>query len=220
MKLIFEPKTAERLHKVSHQIIERAFLMGGYKALYFESVRCNYVFTNGKPCFNPDSFSPSVDCPQCNGVGVIYKDPIETLVLAIDQPNNPQRQPEGVFFKDTIRMIVKAEIPVKILKHDSGTGRSFFMRDKFSIYTSAKNIWHSLYVDSEPKDIWLAGVLYKSFTAATHVISEREAQGDLNLELNNMENIMTNTPAENINNHSSFTEDNVEEIVKKIISGL
>jgi hypothetical protein len=117
-------------------------------------------------------------------------------------------------------MVVKAEIPVKIIKHDSGTGRSFFMRDKFAIYTSAKNIWHSLYVDAEPKDIWLAGVLYKSFTAATHVVSEREAQGNLNLELSNIEKIMINTPAENINNNPSFTEENIEEIVKNIVLGL
>ena len=220
MKLIFEPKTAERLHKISSKIIERAFLMGGYKAFYFESVRCNYVFPNGQSCFNKDSFSPAVDCPQCNGVGVIYKNPIETLVLAIDQSNTPQRQAEGVFFKDTIRMVVKAELPVKIIKHDSGTGRSFFMRDKFVIYTSAKSVWHSLYVDSEPKDIWLAGVLYKSFTAATHVISKREAQGDLNLELSNIDKIMTNTPAENINNNPYFTEEKIEEIVKNIVLGL
>lgn len=220
MKLIFEPKTAERLYKISSVIVDRIFLMGGYKALYFSAKRCNFVFPNGKPCLDNDTLSPSVDCPLCKGSGVIYDEPIETTVLATDQPNNIQRQNEGIFFKDTIKLIVKADLPVKLLKNDTGTGRIFLMRDKFSIYSSSNNIWHTVYVDSEPRDIWLAGILYKTFSAGVHVISEREAIGNREIQIDNIEKIMTNTPAENINDNSLFTEDNVKDVINRIITNL
>lgn len=220
VRLIFEPKTAERLYKLSSVIVDRIFLMGGYKALYFSAKRCNFVFPNGVTCFNNDTFSPSIDCPLCKGTGVVYDDPVETTVLAIDQPNNIQRQNEGVFYKDTIKLVVKAELPVKLVKHDSNSGRTFVMRDKFSIYTSKDSLWHTVYVDSEPKDIWLSGILFKSFTAGAHVVSDREALGDKDFELTNTEKLFANTPAENIQNNNIFTEEGISQIINKIVTNL
>lgn len=158
--------------------------MGGYKVLYYEAELCNYRFPDGKACFDKRTLSPSINCPVCGGSGVVYKDPIETIAIVIDNPNAPQRRREGVFFIDNFRMVTKPEIPVKLLKLQE-EGRLFFIRDRFDIYSANGTLYTSVYVDSEPKDIWLAGMLYKSFKVSTHYLSARTALGKEDVRFDN-----------------------------------
>ncbi len=212
MNFNFNPQFSERLYKISSRIVERAFLMGGYKVKYFEAERCNFVFPNGKKCFDENTLSPSVDCPICSGAGVTYKPPIDTLAIAIDRPNKPRRESLGVLYIDSIKLVVKADIPVKIIKFENTNGRSFFIRDKFQIYNSSNKVWHTVYVDSEPKDVWLAGVLYKSFEAKSHVVSTRIAEGNKDVQLSPVEEAMTSS--------QTIVQQNESEILSQIINSI
>jgi hypothetical protein len=118
----------------------------------------------------------------------------------------------GVAYIDSIKLVVKADIPVKIVKFEHTSGRSFFVRDKFQIYTSSNNVWHTVYVDSEPKDVWLAGVLYKSFEAKSHVVSTRVAEGNKDVQLSPVEEVMTSP--------QTIVQQDESEILKQIINSI
>lgn len=184
MKFKFNEYPSTRLYSIAKNIVEKAFFMGGYKVLYYEAELCNYRFPDGKACFDKRTLNPSINCPVCGGSGVVYKDPIETIAIVIDNPNAPQRRREGVFFVDNFRMVTKPEIPVKLLKLQE-EGRLFFIRDRFDIYSANGTLYTSVYVDSEPKDIWLAGMLYKSFKVSTHYLSARTALGKEDVRFDN-----------------------------------
>lgn len=180
----FSDFPAKRLYTISKAIVDKAFFMGGYKVNYYSANVCNYTFPNGKNCFDERTLSPTINCPVCKGTGVVYSQPIETLAIVIDNPNAPERKREGVILTDEFRLILPPEIPVKILKVEN-SGRIFVARDKFDIFSSNGTFWTTFYVNSEPKDVWLAGMLYKSVRVATHYLSVREATGNKDYSLEN-----------------------------------
>ncbi|MEM0332909.1 MAG: hypothetical protein QXX30_00400 [Candidatus Aenigmatarchaeota archaeon] len=219
MAFSFKDFPAERLYKISKRIVDLAFFMGGYRVRYYEAERCNYVFPSGKNCFNEHTLSPSIHCPVCGGSGVVYREPIEIRAIAIDVQNKPQKRIEGIQFIDNLRLVVPAEVPVKLIKLES-TGKMFYIRDRFDIYSSKDDIWHSVFVSSEPKDVWLAGILYKSFTVNSSRLSVREATGNVEINIDGLEkeiqSIIPNTQT-NTKVSQNTENENLEEIIKNIL---
>lgn len=219
MAFSFKDFPSERLYKISKRIVDLAFFMGGYRVRYYEAERCNYVFPSGKSCFNEHTLSPSIHCPVCGGSGVVYREPIEIRAIAIDTQDKPQKRIEGIQFIDNLRLVVPAEVPVKLIKLES-SGKMFYIRDRFDIYSSKDDIWHSVFVSSEPKDVWLAGILYKSFTVNSSRLSVREATGNVEISIDGLEKeIQSIIPNTQINSQASKNaeNENLEEIIKNIL---
>jgi len=213
----FKDFPSERLYKISKNIVEKAFFMGGYKVKYYSANVCNYKFPDGKSCIDERTLTPSINCPVCGGSGVIYSEPIETRAIIIDNPDDPRKQREGVILYDTFRMITPPEIPVKMLTYRNGD-RLFLVRDKFEISSSNGTVFTIVFVDNEPKDIWLAGMLYKSFKVSTHYLSTRVAKGNEEINFNDAQYTEVISNINTQYNINSQNED-IEKILENILIG-
>ena len=156
---------SSNLNKVARKIVQLAFNMGGFKTYYFRAVRCNYTFPNGETCWDPVRQTHNIDCPVCAGTGAYYPGPpIEIPAIFIDNRGNIIRDKYGVIYKDTARMVVPPIITPSYLKFGEEAGqKTFVLRDKFVIYNVDNEVDAIFYINSEPKDTWLAGTLYYSF---------------------------------------------------------
>jgi hypothetical protein len=212
----FKEFPSERLYKISKNIIEKAFFMGGYRINYYSANVCNYKFPNGNPCIDERTLTPSINCPICGGSGVTYNEPKEIRAIIIDNPDEPRKQREGVILYDTFRMVVPSEVPVKMLTYKNGD-RIFLVRDKFEIFSSNNTVFTIVFVDNEPKDIWLAGMLYKTFKVSTHYLATRVAEGNKDINLNDKQYTeVTSTINKEYKINSSSNED-IEKILENIL---
>jgi len=160
---------ANRLHNIAKHVVNLSFSMGGSEGYYYEAMQCNYVFPDGKPCYNKNRGSYSVECPICRGGGAMYKSPVATPVIVMDTPQNLYRDKMGAIFTDNVTVAVPSSIPLRFVELRDD-GRVVVMRDKLVIKTLNADVWAVLYVDSEPKDPFLGGTLYHVVNMISHLV--------------------------------------------------
>lgn len=166
---------AERLNKISRKIVSLAFRMGGSQIDYYRAIRCNYQFPDGRTCWNKVRQTPSVDCPVCAGQGAYYIGPIKIPAIFIDSRDRVIRDKIGLKFTDNARLVVPPSIGPAILKHVDGGKNLQILRDKFVIRDHTGKIDSVFYIDSEPKNVWLAGTLYYSFGIVINRANESDS---------------------------------------------
>lgn len=157
---------ASRLNQVARKIVSLAFRMGGTPVDYYRAVQCNYTFPNGTSCWNPKLQTATVGCPVCGGTGAYYVGPVKIPAIFIDTRGNVVTRKHGLVYKDTARLVVPPIITPSIVKFapDGEGGEQLqLLRDKFVIRNHKGEIDSIFYINSEPKDTWLAGTLYYSF---------------------------------------------------------
>lgn len=155
---------AKRLNKIARKIVSLAFRMGGTPVDYYRAVRCNYQFPDGHFCWDSVRQTPDVECPVCGGRGAYYIGPIKIPAIFIDNRDRIIRDKYGVKYTDNARLVVPPSILPSILKHVDGGKNLQVLRDKFVIRNHLGEIDSIFYIQDEPKDVWLAGTLYYSFS--------------------------------------------------------
>lgn len=163
---------ASRLNKVARKIVSLAFRMGGTPVDYYRAVRCNYQFPDGHYCWDDVRQTPDINCPVCNGRGAYYIGPIKIPAIFIDTRGNIIRDKIGVRFNDNARLVVPPSIFPSLLKHVDGGKNLQVLRDKFVIRNHKGEIDSIFYIEDEPKDVWLAGTLYYSFSIVVNRANE------------------------------------------------
>lgn len=166
---------ASRLNKVARKIVSLAFAMGGSLIEYYRASRCNYQFPDGTYCWNEDRQTATPECPVCGGRGMYYQPPIKIPAIFIDASGKPIRDKYGIVYRDSARLVVPPEIVPSILKHVDGGKNMQMLRDKFLIRDHNEKPVAVFYIESEPKDVWLAGTLYFSFEIIVNRVSESDA---------------------------------------------
>ena len=163
---------AARLNKVARKIVSLAFRMGGTPVDYYRAIKCNYQFPDGHYCWDSVRQTPDIDCPVCGGRGAYYIGPIKIPAIFIDNRNNILRDKYGARFNDDARLVVPPSIFPSILKHVDGGEKLQILRDKFVIRNHKGEIDSIFYIQDEPKDVWLAGTLYYSFSIVVNRANE------------------------------------------------
>lgn len=163
---------SKNLHIVSKRIIDLAFSMGGSEGLYYEPVQCNFVFPNGRPCWDEKRGSYDSECPICKGSGHYYKDAIETPIIVMDSPNIPKKDNKlGLIYEDIMRIAIPNTITPRIV-NITNNGIVILAPAKFAIKSFDGKTWNILYMQGEPKDVYLAGTLMHTFEVGTNVYIE------------------------------------------------
>jgi len=200
---------AKRLNRVARKIVSLAFRMGGTPVDYYRAVKCNYQFPDGHYCWDEVRQTPDINCPVCGGRGAYYIGPIKIPAIFIDNRNKIIRDKTGVKFNDDARLVVPPSIVPSILKHIDGGKNLQVLRDKFVIRNHLGEIDSIFYVDSEPKDTWLAGTLYYSFSI---VVSRVNETNDTELYKEYEPTLFYNNPGE------GDTEEILKQINEEILS--
>lgn len=171
-------QSAKNLHVISKKIIDLAFYMGGSQGLYYEPVQCNFVFPNGRQCWDEKRGSYDSECPICKGSGHYYKDPIEIPIIVMDSPNIPRKDNKlGIVYEDMMRISVPNSISPKIV-NITNNGLVVLAPAKFAIKDYDGKTWNILYMQGEPKDVYLAGTLMHTFEVGTNVYIQNEGVSD------------------------------------------
>lgn len=164
--------SAKNLHVVSKKIIDLAFAMGGSEGLYYEPIQCNFIFPNGRSCWDNKRGSYDNECPICKGVGHYYKEPVEIPIIIMDSPNIPKKDNKlGIIYEDSMRIAVPNTISPKIV-NITNNGIVILAPAKFAIKGFDGKTWNILYMQGEPKDVYLAGTLMHTFEVGTNVYIE------------------------------------------------
>lgn len=176
MQNIWKPPSknysSKNLHVISKKIIDLAFSMGGSQGLYYEPVQCNFVFPNGRQCWDEKRGSYDSECPVCKGSGHYYKDAVEIPIIVMDSPNIPKKDNKlGIIYEDAMRIAVPNTISPKIV-NITNNGLVVLAPAKFAIKDFDGKTWNILYMQGEPKDVYLAGTLMHTFEVATNVYIE------------------------------------------------
>lgn len=185
---------ANKLNAIATKIVELAFAMGGSEGQWYRALQCNYVFPDGRPCYDPLRGSYSVECPVCGGTGAYYDKPQPCPIIIMDSPQQLDRDKMGSVLIDRVSVSIPASVPARFLEVNNN-GRIMVLRDKLVVKTVNKKIWSVLYVDSEPQDPFLAGPLYHTINCISHLVFS--------------ETDIDNTP-------KIFYEPNARELIKEI----